>query len=152
MRQVIRSISNSVVALAAVLAVLPFPGCGSSSSDRPGPGSTPGPTPGPIAQGSAVVPAHGFLPVTLTTTGSGTLNVQLGLTPNIVVSGIVTSGCTAASTRASCRTLSYTEGESTDSSKTLIVAGVTAGSYALILGNVGAGNQAVAYTVTLTAS
>ena len=136
---------NGLVALAAVLAAFSFGACGSSSTDEG--------TPISVVQGSLTVPPHGFLPVPMTTTAAGTLNVQIGTTPNIVVAGIVTSACTAGVARTSaCSALSYTEAASSDSSKTLKAAGAAAGSYVVIFGNVGSGSQSVTYTVTLTTS
>jgi hypothetical protein len=143
--------TRSLFAVAAVLAALPFTACGSSSRDSDHPSPTPSAS-GPVIQGSTLIPGNGFLPVTLTTTASGTLTIQLGLTPNIVMAGVVTSGCTAPATRAACRTLSYTEGTSSDSSKTVIVPGAAAGTYLVMLGNVAPGGQTVSYTVTLTTS
>lgn len=136
-----------VVRLAAVLAALPSLGaCGSSSHDQP-------PAPVIVVQGSLVVPAHRFLPVPMTTTAAGTLTVQIGLTPDIVVAGIVTSPCTAGASRGpGCSSLSYTEAASTDSSKTLTVPGAAPGSYVLIFGNVGPAGQSVTYSVTLAPS
>lgn len=136
---------NGVVPLTAVLAALSFGACG-SSSDEPPPPIT-------VVQGSLVVPAHRFLPVSMTTTAAGTLTVQIGLTPNVVVAGIVTSACTGgAGGGAACRSLGYTEAASTDSSKTLTAPGAAPGSYVVIFGNVGSASQSVTYLVTLTTS
>ena len=136
---------NGVVPLAAILAALCSLGaCGSSSQNQPAPIT--------VVQGSLVVPAHRFLPVLMTTTAAGTLTVQIGLTPNIVVAGIVTSACTAGASRTGCSSLSYTEAASSDSSKTLTAPGAAPGSYVVIFGNVGPGSQSVTYSVTLTTS
>lgn len=139
---------NVVVPLAAALVAVSLGACHSSSSDQ-----TPSPTASPIAivQGSLVVPGHGFLPVSMTTTTAGTLTLRLGLTSNIVVAGIVSSAC-AAGARNGCAPLSYSEAVSSDSSKTLTAPGAAAGSYVVVFGNVGAASQSVTYAVTLTTS
>jgi hypothetical protein len=89
----------------------------------------------------------------MTTTAAGTLNVQIGLTGNIVVAGIATSDCTAGASRgAACRSLSYTEAATSDSAKTLTAPGAPPGSYVVVFGNVGPASQSVTYSVTLTTS
>jgi len=137
---------NGVVPLAAVLAALSSLGaCGSPSDQAPPPIT--------VVQGSLVVPAHRFLPVPLTTTAAGTLTVQIGLTPSIVVAGIATSACTAGASRsAGCSALAYTEAATGDSSKTLTAPGAAPGSYVVIFGNLGPASQSVTYSVTLTTS
>src|SRR5882672_2431933 len=123
---------NAGMPLAAFLVALSALGGCHASSDQ-----NPSPSPSPIIQGSKVVPPRGFVPVAMTTTAAGTLTLRLGLTPSIVVAGIVTSAC-ATGARSGCSPLSYTEAATNDSSKTLTAAGAAAGSYVLIFGNVGA--------------
>ena len=137
-----------MVSLAAAVAAISCLGaCGSSS-----PQSTP-PNSVSVTQGSIVVPAHGFVPLSMATTKAGTLNFQLTLTSNIVVAGVVPSSCTTGgSSRSGCSPLNYTEAASTSSSKTLTAPGAAAGSYVIILGNVGPASESVAYQVTLSTS
>src|SRR5437899_470941 len=121
---------RGAASLAAVLATISCLGaCGSSSSN-----TTPPPASITVAQGSLIVPSHGFVPLSMTTTATGTLNVQLNLSSNIVVTGIFTSGCTVGGQGSGCTYLNITEVASTSSSKTLAAPGAAAASYVVLFG------------------
>jgi hypothetical protein len=129
-----------MVLLAAVFALA---GCGASSD----PGPSPSPSTVPGGEGSVSVPAHGFVSVPLNTSTSGTLVLRLSLTRDIVVAGLFTSPC-AGGNRSGCSPLTYTETASSDSSTTVTATGAAAGSYVLILGNVGSSSQSVRYSLS----
>jgi hypothetical protein len=146
-----RSMKIAVVTRAALTAAALALGACGSSSDKAPPGPGPSASPGAVIQGSAVVPAHAFAPVSLTTTAGGTLTIRLDLSRNIVVAGIFPAAC-AAGTRVACSPLAYTESASSDSSDTLTATGASPGTYVVIFGNLGGSSQSVAYSASLTTS
>jgi len=132
-----------MVLLAAVFAL---GGCGSHSNE---PGPSPSSSPAPGGEGSVSVPAHGFVTVSLNTSKSGTLALRLSLSRDIVVAGLFTSPC-ASGTRSGCAPLTYTETATNSASTTVTAAGVAAGSYVMILGNVGPSSQSVSYSLSVS--
>ena len=148
----LRTRTASAVLFAAIL----LPACGGSSSD-PSPVSTPPPTPPPVvesvvASGSGTLPARALALIPFSIPSSGTLDVTVEwtLATNDVHAYLMSGPCTFEQFVAlACTFVTFSE-STTLKPERLRVVGTNAGSYTLGIGNVGPGEESVAFQVVHT--
>lgn len=147
---------RAIHVLGVVATVALIQSCGGSSTSTPTPTPTPQPTPPPpivITQINRTLSPRYFFPNTITTPRAGTLSVQFAWTSaaNRMSIGVATSSCTVeAYQQFSCSFLVQDATPSATPTKTLSIANLAAGTYVVIVDNLGPGDESYNYVVTLT--
>jgi hypothetical protein len=153
--------------LVLVLTIASLPGCSSSStscsSNPAGPGCTPSPSPSPvIVQAPPVVVAQGsgslgkrllaLIPFSTTVAGKIDVTVDWTFATDDVDVYLVRGACSFDQFVAGqCTMVSFSESTTAKPEK-LSVPGAAAGSYVLLIGNLGPADESAAYQVVLTPS
>jgi len=139
-----------------MVAVSVLPGCGSSTTPTPTPSPTPTPAP-PIVQtvvasGSGSLPVLNLVLIPFTTTATGRIEVTVDWTfgTNDVDVYLVRGSCSFDQfVTQQCNLVTFSE-STTAKPERISAPGAAAGSYVLLIGNLGPSDESVAFQVVLT--